>query len=119
MRAHRTASAAAIDAADAGFGGMGKHGRARLGRALALASPAARSVLPTRDLAAWARETTSFLEPPMRYQGTAVQIYDIPLPAGVDARINRRMAMLVSMIGLVGLLGFLGFLVFGIISQRL
>ena len=55
----------------------------------------------------------------MRYQGTAVQIYDMPSPVGPDARINRRMALLVSTIGLIGLVAFLGLLLFGIISQRM
>jgi LPS O-antigen subunit length determinant protein (WzzB/FepE family) len=55
----------------------------------------------------------------MRYQGTAVQIYDMPSPSGPDARINRRMALLVSTIGLIGLVVLLGFLLLGIVSQRL
>jgi hypothetical protein len=55
----------------------------------------------------------------MRYQGTAVQIYQMPSPAGPDARLNRRMALFMSTIGLLGLVVALGLLAFGIISQRL
>lgn len=55
----------------------------------------------------------------MRYQGTAVQIYDLPTPSDPDARFDRRMALIVSTIGLLGLVVFGAFLVLGIVSQRL
>jgi hypothetical protein len=55
----------------------------------------------------------------MRYQGTAVQIYAMPSPAGPDARFNQRMTQLVSTIGLCALIGFFMFLLFGILSQGL
>ena len=54
----------------------------------------------------------------MRYQGTAVQIYDLPVPSDLDARFDRRMALIVSVIGLLGLAVLGAFLVLGIASQR-
>lgn len=54
----------------------------------------------------------------MRYQGTAIHIYDVPAPSDPDTRLDRRMALLVSAVGLLGLAAFGGFVVFGIISQR-
>jgi len=55
----------------------------------------------------------------MRYQGTAVQIYEMPSPSGPDVHINQRMALIVSTIGLIALLALVGFLMFGLLSQRL
>lgn len=54
----------------------------------------------------------------MRYQSTAVQIYDMPAPSDPDVRLDRRMALIVSAIGLLGLAAFGAFLVLGILSQR-
>lgn len=55
----------------------------------------------------------------MRYQSTAVQVYDMPAPSDPDVRFDRRMAQLVSAVGLLGLAAFGGFLVLGIASQLL
>lgn len=54
----------------------------------------------------------------MRYQGTAIHIYDMPAPSEPDARFNRRMALLVAAIGLLGLAAFGALLVLGTVSQR-
>lgn len=54
----------------------------------------------------------------MRYQGTAIHVYDMPAPSDPDTRLNRRMALLVSVGGLLGLAAFGGLVVLGIISQR-
>jgi hypothetical protein len=55
----------------------------------------------------------------MRYQGTAIQIYDIPSPANPEVRFNRRMALILAVVGLLGLAAFLAFALFGIVSQRI
>lgn len=55
----------------------------------------------------------------MRYQGTAVHIYEVPAPSDPTMRFNQRMAMIVAAVTLLGLVVFLGFIVFGIVTQRM
>jgi hypothetical protein len=55
----------------------------------------------------------------MRYQGTAVQIYDTPSMLDPSTRFDRGMALLVATVGLLGLAAFAVFVLFGIVTQRM
>ena len=55
----------------------------------------------------------------MRYQGTAVQIYDVPAPLDPNVRLDRRLSTIVAAMALFGLAVFLGFILFGIATQRM
>jgi hypothetical protein len=55
----------------------------------------------------------------MRYQGTAVQIYDTPSLMDPRTRFDRQMARLVAAVCFLGLAAFGVFVLFGIVTQRM